>query len=82
LRIAGLHSFTLDQDDFQTIKVQLRALGLITKSDKARSVKDVTAYWTLTPYGDEMMTRLRAIRRDSAESEVSEVAGKRAKLKA
>lgn len=59
--------FTLDDDDFQTIKIQLRALGLIAKSSKARSVKDQETYWTLTPYGDEVMIRLRAVRRDVVE---------------
>lgn len=58
-----LNRFYIGEDDFQTIKVQLRALGLIAKSDKARSVKDSGTYWTLTPYGDEIMTQLRAIRR-------------------
>lgn len=58
-----LENFSLDREDFQTIKVQLRALGLITKSEKTRSVKDVATDWTLTPYGDEVMTRLRAIKR-------------------
>jgi hypothetical protein len=57
-------SFHINQDDFQTIKVQLRALGLIKKNDKTRSVKDSGTYWTLTPYGDEVMTQLRAIRRN------------------
>ena len=37
------------------------------KSEKARSVKDSGTYWTLTPYGDEVMTRLRAIRSNQAE---------------
>ncbi|WP_411817369.1 DUF4062 domain-containing protein [Hyphococcus sp. DH-69] len=55
---------TLDHD-FQTIKVQLRALGLITENQKARSVKDTATYWTLTPYGNEVMVRLRAIERPS-----------------
>lgn len=55
--------FNLTLEDFQTIKVQLRAIGLIAKSDKARSVKDSGTYWTLTPYGDEVMTQLRAVRR-------------------
>ncbi|MCZ8388264.1 hypothetical protein BI147_00090 [Achromobacter xylosoxidans] len=59
-----LRAFAINSDDFQTIKIQLRALGLITKNDKPRSVKDVATYWTLTPYGDEVMTRLRAIRRE------------------
>lgn len=59
--------FSLHQEDFQTVKVQLRALGLIAKSEKARSVKDSGSYWTLTPYGDEVMTRLRAIRSNQVE---------------
>lgn len=68
----SLGYFSTSDDDFQTIKIQLRALGLITKSEKARSVKDSGTYWTLTPYGDEVMTRLRAIRRDEDELQSSE----------
>lgn len=63
LKDCSLSNFSLNRDDFQTVKVQIRALGLITKSEKARSVKDMATYWTLTPYGDEVMTRLRAIKR-------------------
>ncbi len=55
--------FHVQEKDFQTVKVQLRALGLIARSEKPRSVRDVATYWTLTPYGDGVMTRLRAIRR-------------------
>lgn len=58
----NFRNFSLHEEDFQTIKIQLRALGLIAKSEKSRSVKDSRTYWTLTPYGDEVMTRLRAIR--------------------
>jgi hypothetical protein len=58
-----LDRFTLSLEDFQTIKVQLRALGLIVKSAQFHGVKDTDTYWTLTPYGDETMTRLRAIKR-------------------
>ena len=50
--------------DFQTIKVQLIALGLIFKSDKKRSIKDSGAYWSLTPYGETMMMQLRALKKD------------------
>lgn len=53
----------IDSSSYQTIKVQLRALGLIRRSEKSRSVKDTNTYWSLTEYGDEIMTRLRAIRR-------------------
>lgn len=61
-----LMDFSVRKDDFQTVKVQLRALGLITKSIKNRSVKDTATYWTLTPYGDNQMTHLRAIPRAEA----------------
>jgi hypothetical protein len=63
LKDLNLMDFQVDRDDFQTVKVQLRALGLITKSTKNRSVKDTATYWTLTAYGDNQLTRLRAIRR-------------------
>ena len=43
--------------------IQFRALGLMRESSRPRSVKDTTRYWTLTPYGDELMTRPRASRR-------------------
>lgn len=64
--------FRIKNEDFQTILVQLRALGLITKSEKNRSVKDTETYWTLTPYGDDVMTRLRAIRREEPEDSSDE----------
>jgi hypothetical protein len=63
LKDLNLLEFKVKRDDFQTVKVQLRALGLITKSTKNRSVKDTATYWTLTAYGDNQLTRLRAIRR-------------------
>lgn len=68
----SLSGFSLHNEDFQTVKVQFRALGLIAKSEKARSVKDSGTYWTLTPYGDEVMTRLRAIRSHQTEEPTSE----------
>lgn len=68
----NLMNFTAESDDFQTIKIQLRALGLIVKSTKSRSVKDTATYWTLTPYGDNFMTKLRAIRKPEKSSSVAE----------
>jgi Domain of unknown function (DUF4062) len=62
----NLRDFNISDDDFQTIKVQLKALNLIAKSHKHRSLKDQATYWTLTPYGDSVMTRLRAIRKVEA----------------
>ncbi len=46
-----------------SIVLQLRALGYITKSVRKRSLKDSQTYWTLTPFGDDFLTKLRAIRR-------------------
>ena len=54
-------NFLIENDDFHTILVQLRALGLMTQSIRNRSVKDTATYWTLTPYGDATMVNLRAI---------------------
>jgi hypothetical protein len=58
-----LWDFEINTDDFHRIKIQLRALGLITESKRNRSIKDTDTYWTLTPYGDRVMTRLLAIRK-------------------
>lgn len=55
--------FSILDTDFQTLKIQFRALGYITESLKKRSIHDKGTYWTLTPYGDTIMTRLRAIRK-------------------
>lgn len=58
------YRFKIIDSDFQVIKVQLKSLGLIRKSiKKQRSVSDKQIYWILTPYGDNLMTRLRAIDR-------------------
>jgi len=59
-------SLKISDEDLGTIIVQLRALGLIQKSDRTRSVKDRSTYWSLTPYGDVVMNRLRAIRKQPA----------------
>lgn len=50
----------LRDEDFQRVKVQFRALGLITKDE--RKHLDNQTYWMLTPYGDTLMTQVAAIR--------------------
>jgi hypothetical protein len=59
-----ISNFRINDQDFQTIKIQLKSLGLIAKSTKNRSVKDTDTYWTLTLYGDNVMTRLIAIKKE------------------
>jgi hypothetical protein len=65
----GKVEIALGPDDFATVLIQLRALGLVHQSQKKRSVSDTSAYWTLTPYGDEHLTTLRAISRADAPNE-------------
>jgi hypothetical protein len=60
----SIRSVSHESSDFETSIVQLNALGLITQNVKNRSVKDRGTYWTLTPFGQSVMNRLRAIRKD------------------
>jgi hypothetical protein len=63
---SGLNSLLdtgISEESFHTVIVQLKALGLIKKSTKKRSLKDTDIYWTLTPYGESVMTRLIAIKK-------------------
>ena len=53
----------MNRTDFQTIKVQMIALGLIEKSDKKRSIKDTEVYWKLTPFGENKMMELKALKK-------------------
>ena len=52
---------TTSAESLRTIIVQLRALGLIVRDERQNSVRDTQTYWTLTPYGDNVMTALNAI---------------------
>ena len=59
----------IEDHEFQTIKIQLRALGLIAESEPKGGQSASRNYWKLTPWGDEQMTRTRAIRRGRIEPE-------------
>jgi len=56
-------TLALSDESFGTVIVQLRALGLIHRSERKRAVADKGTYWSLTPYGDTHLTTLRAITR-------------------
>lgn len=62
---------TVTGTDFETILIQLMALGLIRRSERNRS----GAYWGLTPYGETRTVQLRAITKPSTTSSVSANAG-------
>ena len=53
-----------NEEDFQTIKVQLMALGITHKSERKRTPSDKDTYWSLTPYGAHYVTKLKAVRRE------------------
>lgn len=58
-----VHNFNITNNDFQTVIIQARALGVIKKSERKKNVGDSNRYWILTQYGDTFMTELRAIKR-------------------
>jgi predicted transcriptional regulator len=60
-----LRKVVMNQSSFETVIIQLSALGLISQSVKNRSVKDGGTYWTLTPYGVTVMNRLRAVLKEN-----------------
>jgi len=54
-------SNSLDDQDFQTISIQLKALGLI-QTTYAKTVKGGMAmFWYFTPEGERLMVQLRAV---------------------
>lgn len=56
-------SYKIPSDDFYKIIIQLRALKLISLSNKKHPPSDNNIYWSLTPYGDQLMTELNAIQK-------------------
>lgn len=51
-------------DQFHSVLIQFKALGLIEKSIKKRPIKDNNTYWKLTSKGDNLITQLRAIKKE------------------
>lgn len=53
----------ISEDSFNAIKIQFRALGLITLFQDTSAKKKTSEYWKLTPYGDHQMMKMLAIRK-------------------
>ena len=64
-RMQNPRNFSIDDESFNLIKIQLRALGLIRLVPIEQAMDIITTYWKLTPYGDYVMTQLLAIKRAS-----------------
>ncbi|MGR5294452.1 DUF4062 domain-containing protein [Vibrio mediterranei] len=60
----SMTSFTtasIDDQIFQTISIQFRALGLVSISNRKTTQGGWALFWTLTPKGEQLMVQLRAI---------------------
>lgn len=63
-KMDSLYNFQVTTETFNQIKVQLKALGLIKISNKKHSTTDKSTYWSLTQYGDFVMTQLLALKKE------------------
>lgn len=52
----------VDNEHFQNILLQFRALGLIQHARRQRSVHDKGEYWGLTPFGQTRLDEIRALK--------------------
>jgi len=62
-KLGNPYFLSVIKDEFKTIVVQLKALGLIEIRKRKRATHDTTQYWKLTPEGDKLFTQLRAIKK-------------------
>ncbi len=60
---SGLTTSRIDDQDFQTIGVQLRALGLVKMTYTKSVGGGMGLFWSATKLGDEFTLRLRAVRK-------------------
>lgn len=56
----GRHHEISDQD-FQTIQIQLKALGLVNTKYSQTTKGEMALFWSLTPYGEALMMQLRTV---------------------
>lgn len=52
----------IDNEHFQNILLQFRALGLIQHSQRKHAIHDKGEYWSLTPYGQTRLDEIRALK--------------------
>jgi len=52
----------IDNEHFQNILLQFRALGLIQHSERKHAIQDKGEYWSLTPYGQTRLDEIRALK--------------------
>ena len=62
-KMGGSGRWLIFEDSSQSIKIQLLALGLIRESARIHSSADNNVYWSLTPWGKNLLMRLSAIKK-------------------
>ena len=68
-----IHGFQISDDSFQTVKIQLLALGLIMIGDNHDITGAGIANWTLTPYGQSYVLKLKAIKKEEISKKVEDM---------
>jgi len=53
---------SFDDQDFQTVGVQLRALGLVKIEYSETTTGGMGLFWSFTAKGEQLMVELRAVR--------------------
>lgn len=56
-------SFNITNDNFYIVLTQFVSLSIISKSMKKHASNDSHTYWSLTPYGDLLVQRLKAVKK-------------------
>jgi hypothetical protein len=57
----------LDEQDFQTVSVQLKALGLVDTQYSQAVGGSMGLFWSLTPAGEKLMLEVRTVRTKTAD---------------
>lgn len=65
-RVGDVYDAEVALDSFNDVKVQFAALGLIEKGSRRRPPSDYKNYWLLTTWGNDLLMRIRAIRKPTA----------------
>jgi hypothetical protein len=55
-------SVSIDDQDYQTVKIQLLALGLVTVEQSKTTNTEIVLLWYLTPKGKDLLFQLRTVK--------------------
>lgn len=65
-------SATLNDQDFQTVSIQLKALGLVNINYSKTVQGGMALFWSLTPEGERLMFEIRTVRTGQTNTENAE----------